>query len=90
MSWSDAARAAALEARRLHSKAKGVVSGWSTSYDTSHIGAAYRKEMAQQLKRIRKGAKYTAHTRFVPPLHAQDAMNMAVLSTRIRNWVKKR
>ena len=56
MTWSDAARAAALEARRLHAQVRNI-------FEIKHpitphpilTTKEYRNKLAGQLKRIRKG-----------------------------------
>jgi len=85
MAWSDAARAAALEARRLHADAR--------TYDTSTLlkmvpqaKKTNRVFFAQMLKKLRAGGTIPdARGRPMNYLDSRPLMMTAVVSTRLRN-----
>src|SRR5512135_329119 len=88
MAWSDAARAAALEARRMHARAWKEVERWpitttpgSSSYWRSQVRPMSRKILAGKLRDIRKGGTGYRGGAMTP----YDVMYRAVSSTRARN-----
>jgi len=74
MAWTDAAREAALAARKLHAKTEYH---FGYSHDTSARG---RKIMAGHLRDIRAGKFHGAWA------NAEAAMRHAVSSTHFRNY----
>ena len=87
MAWSDAARAAALEARRMHAKMKGEFSRGKSPYSgiDSVMGARAfnRKALAADLKGFRKG-KSLGGAGIDVSMH-----RMSVASTAYRNVVRR-
>jgi len=81
MAWSDAARAAALEARRLHSIAKMRVGTTTSIVGTKIIGA--RKQIAKDIRAIRSGkSSFSGKSKL-------SVMEMARYSTNTRNAILK-
>ena len=77
MAWSDAARAAALQARLLHSKAQpNMKSGDLNWFAKPNV----RGMLAKNVKALRGGAKWST---------AAEVMQMAKTSTAVRNAVRK-
>ena len=79
MTWSDAARAAALEARRMHAKAKGK--GGYASISPAHAkfvtSKDYRDNLAGSLHALRTQGLTNTADRRVP--------RMAAFATKVRN-----
>ena len=76
MAWSDAARAAAAEVRRLHTSARRSKSTMSRP-PTDKLA---RKSIAQDLRVLRSGG---------PSTQQQHTAEIAVASTRLRNLQRK-
>ena len=81
MAWSDAARAAALEARRMHSRAKSsYYKGALLSWPGEHRRSA-RDRIAKDLRLVR-GGQFSAS-------FASRIIKHAVASTAVRNYIRK-
>ena len=80
MAWSDAARAAAAEARRLHAKAKAATGKYGLSGGQTDLGVAMlRSNTAKAIRQIRKGSNALS------PFGKRVVMTNAVRSTNERN-----
>lgn len=84
MAWSDAARAAALEARRIHARTKQDKHSWQATYakgESTHASVmsrpSVRKDLATKLKSMRKG--------MIPTLDRIHLSFSAARSTALRN-----
>ena len=94
MAWTDAARAAAAEARRMHGRVKSSV---QKSPDEVSYHAATEKKFAQRgafsasrhrlavaIVSMRKGA-------YAPSkMHAYNILSNAAMSTAVRNTLRKK
>lgn len=85
MAWSDAARAAALEARRMHSAARVKISPAGSGLDMAkgvnswrHFGNFTRPFLAKRIKEWRAGKPAKG-------MEKQQVIEMARASTVIRN-----
>ena len=101
MAWSDAARAAALEARRAHGKAKSSLrrvsaydasarTVWSASNPADPYGdyKAARKELAATLKRFRTTPGY-AYQGMSRAESLKKISTITAASTKVRNAYRK-
>ena len=88
MAWSDAARAAALEARRMHARAKVNWSNdsWHSRPSGNVTGKAYRKSIADRLRTVRSGGKLAAIGGHV--MSTRGLTEVAAISTFMRNYNK--
>lgn len=84
MAWSDAARAAAAEARRAHKTARGNTFGYSVDYTVGmsrySSDPVIRKQIAVRLRKLRMAG--------VKSMSDHLAFNSAVESTRVRNILR--
>jgi hypothetical protein len=99
MAWSDAARAAALEARRAHSKSKQRFPQHAlrslTKYNAGPGEPAFRAELARKIRAIRKGKKtgesiLTSRGWIVEGRSTSQVMDSARQSTAARNFHRDR
>ena len=79
MAWSDAARAAALQARRLHAKAKSQFTKNSDAYARASTEPKDRAATAAEIRNVRRNGVKS----YTPAL-----MSRAVASTQRRNSAK--
>jgi hypothetical protein len=98
MAWSNAARAAALAARRMHSHARREAHGLAVStselYRQTAIQPSTRKRIAQHLRAFRKGGAamrksiklgYSAQSGAL----TKSIYHEAAISTALRNMAKR-
>ena len=93
MAWSEAARRAAAEVRRIHAQQRGQFHTFGTPrYDKFNTMLSARKKMASDLRQIRQRARkgesptFFMTSAFGNVKHAQDAIKTAANSTRNRNY----
>ncbi len=81
MAWSDAARAAALEARRMHGAMKSKLGGEGSIIGAKILGS--RPQIAKDLRAIRSGTGFKSYT------SKYAVHEMAVRATNTRNKLNK-